>query len=144
MHATNQIEGHRPGAIKALVVLKAISGLAAVATGVFLIAVNADSDQAADIGLGAGVLVIGLVTVLLAVGLWMLRSWARKAALVLAPVFILASIAGVIGSGGRDPGTYISIVAEIFTLYVLLNAKWKRLYIEGRDTSNPRVAMPNA
>ena len=114
----------RPGALVAVVVLNVVNALFGLVTSTFLL-----SSGAPD------VLVVGLIitticvlSLIFSVGLWMLRRWARLMAIVVSVPFLLLAVFGIFASGGRDPGTYLSVVTCLVTLSVLFQPRIKQLF----------------
>ena len=99
--------GEKPGGIVVLAVLYIIEGLFGIAYGAMMIGGGGMLGFAGLgiagsllIGMGAIVLIIGLIDFAVAYGLWNLRSWARTAAIIFA----------IIGLLGFPIGTIISII----------------------------------
>jgi len=105
-----------------MVALRVINILLGLLTGFFL----TTSDDLRVIGIV--ITTISLLGLIFTVGLWMLRRWARLLTLALIVVTLPFSIFGIVMSGGRDPGTYLGVVTELFTLYVLFQPTIKRLF----------------
>ena len=114
----------RPGALVAVVVLTVVNALFGLITSTFLL-----GSGAPDV-LITGVLIttLSVLSLIFAVGLWMLRRWARLLAIVISIPFLLLSIFGIFASGGRDPGTYLSVVTCLITLVVLFQPHIKRRF----------------
>lgn len=126
---------HRPGAIVALVVLRAIDGLFGLLTATLLLlsglgqgAIGAAGGMTIPPAIPLAIITLSLLELLSAVGLWMLRRWARLLALVTSPPFLLLSAFGIVASAGRDPGTYLGVVVGLLTLSVLLQPRLKPLF----------------
>ncbi len=126
----------RPGVIVALVVLKVINGLFGILTASMLLLSHIGQGEirvAAPVGtipvaVPIAIMVLSLLDLLGAVGLWMLRRWARLLAIAVAPPFGLLAAFGIVASGGRDPGTYLTVVVALLTLFVLLQPRIKHLF----------------
>jgi len=126
---------HRPAPIVAIVVLRAIDGLFGLLTASLLLL--SDLGQGA-IEMAGGmilppviplvILTLSLLELLSAVGLWMLRRWARLLAIMMSPPFLVLSAFGIFASGGRDPGTYLGVGVGLATLYWLLQPRLKALF----------------
>ncbi|KAA0009146.1 MAG: hypothetical protein FE036_01105 [Thermoplasmata archaeon] len=99
--------GEKPGGIVVLAVLYIIEGLFGIAYGAMMIGgggmlgfTGLGIAGSLLIGMGAIVLIIGLIDFAVAYGLWNLQSWARTAAIIFA----------IIGLLGFPIGTIISII----------------------------------
>jgi uncharacterized membrane protein (DUF2068 family) len=114
----------RPGAIVAMVVLQVINALFGLITATFLL-----SSGAPDVlVVGIFITTFCVLSLIFAVGLWMLRRWARLMALAVSIPFLLLAIFGHVASGARDPGTYLTVVACLVTLAVLFQPRIKQLF----------------
>lgn len=126
----------RPGALVAVVVLKVINGLFGLLTASLLLLSHISQGEirvAALVGtipvaVPIAIMALSLLELLGAVGLWMLRRWARLLAITVAPPFGLLAAFGIVASGGRDPGTYLTVVVALLTLSVLLQPRIKHLF----------------
>ena len=126
----------RPGIIVALVVLKVINGLFGILTASMLLLSRIGQGEirvAAIVGtipvaVPLAIMALSLLELLGAAGLWMLRRWARLLAIAVAPPFGLLAAFGIVASGGRDPGTYLTVVVALLTLSVLVQPRIKHLY----------------
>ncbi len=114
----------RPGALVAVVMLTVVNALFGLITSTFLL-----GSGAPDV-LIPGVLIttLSVLSLIFAVGLWMLRRWARLMAILVSVPFLLLSIFGIFASGGRDPGTYLGVVTCLVTLVVLFQPHIKRRF----------------
>ncbi len=118
------IQTTRPGMIVALVILNAASALFGLLMAFFLLSSGFPPLQAT----GTVLTTVSIFSVIFAVGIWMLRRWARLLMLGLSIVNVPFSLFGILASGGRDPGTYLTLVTAIFSLYVLFQSPIKRLF----------------
>ena len=114
----------RPGAIVAVVVLQVINALFGLITATFLLSGGAPD----ALVVGIFITTFCVLSLIFAVGLWMLRRWARLMALAVSIPFLLLAIFGIFASGGRDPGTYLTVLACLITLYVLIQPRIKQLF----------------
>lgn len=125
----------RPGMIVAIVVLNAIDGLFGTLTAALLL-LTAISQGEIRVATGSGlplaipvaIMALSLLELVSAVGLWMLRRWARLLAIGVALPFTPLAAFGIVASGGRDPGTYLGVVTGLLTLYVLFQPRIKPLF----------------
>ena len=130
MDAQPLAQARRPGTLVALVVLKVLNGLFGILTASLLLLSGLGSGAAA-LGLGAVVpaliMAFSLLDLFGAVGLWMLRRWARLLSLAVALLFTPLSAIGIVASGGRDPGTYLGVATGLLALAVLTRPSIVRL-----------------
>lgn len=121
---TQSVQVKRPGVIVVLVVLRVLNALFGLLTAFLLL-----SSRAPDVlVVGTAIASLSILSLIFTVGLWMLRRWARLLTIGLAMVGLPLSIFGIVASGGRDPGTYLGVIQELFTLYVLFQPRIKHLF----------------
>ena len=124
MNTQSALQAKRPGLIVIMVVLRVVNALFGLLTAFLLL-----SSGAPDVlVVGTMVASLSILNLIFTVGLWMLRRWARLLTIGLAIVGLPLAIFGIIASGGRDPGTYLGVVQELFTLYVLFLPRIKPLF----------------
>lgn len=117
-------QAKRPGLVIVVVALYLINMLFGLFTGILLIT----SGDPGVLPLGATVLTIAVLELIFSIGLWMLRRWARWMAIVSSILVIPISIIGILMSGGRDPGTYLGIVAAVVALVGLFQPQIRPLF----------------
>lgn len=103
----------RPKSITVVVILNAINSMLMLVAGYFL--------SADGLKVGTIFLSFGILTIISLVGVWMMRYWAWFLLIIMSVLGIPLSIYGIVGSGGSDPGTYLSGILAIYTLYALLS-----------------------
>ena len=108
----------RPIGVTIIAILSFLAGLVGIAGGLGLMALGAIAGGAGAGVLGAltavvgGVLLlIGLITLAVAIGLWRMRTWAWWVALIVNVISIVISIAG---------GTYISLIFPVIIVLYLI------------------------
>ena len=112
----------RPGSFVVMIALRVLNSLVSMFTGAMLM-------TSPDVALAGGVvLTLSILSLLLAVGLWLLRPWARRLTFGLIVLTLPLGVLGVVMSGGRDPSTYLGIVGDAFTFYLLLQPRIKQLF----------------
>jgi hypothetical protein len=114
----------RPGLVMAIVALYLINALFGLFTGILLMS----SGDPGVLPIGATVITIAVLEIIFSIGLWMHRRWARWMAIVISILVIPISILGILMSGGRDPGTYLGLVAAVATLIVLFQPQIRPLF----------------
>ncbi len=122
----------RPGTLVAIIVLIGINGLFGILTATLLLlsglgqgAIAAAGGLTLPLAIPLLIIALSLLALLSAVGLWMLRCWARLLAIAVALPFGLLAVFGIVASGGRDPGTYLTVVVALLTPAVLSQARIK-------------------
>ena len=124
MSTQSVLQAKRPGMVVVMVVLRVVNALFGLLTAFMLL-----SSGASDVlVIGTVVATLSILSLIFTVGLWMLRRWARLLTIGLAIVGLPLAIFGIVASGGRDPGTYLGVVQEVFTLYVLFHPRIKHLF----------------
>lgn len=118
------VQTQRPGLLVAMVVLRVVSELFGLLTAVLLLA----SGKPDGLVIGSVLTTIAVLLLFLAIGLWMLRRWARLLVLASMVVMLPLGLVGIVMSGGRDPSTYLGLVTDIFTIYVLFQPHIKRRF----------------
>ena len=126
----------RPGALVAVVVLNVVNGLFGILTASLLLLTHISQGEirvaaivpTIPIAVPFAILAFSLLELLSTAGLWMLRRWARRLAIAVAPPFGLLALFGIVASGGRDPGTYLTVVVALLTLAVLFQPRIKHLF----------------
>jgi hypothetical protein len=58
----------------------------------------------------------------------MFRRWARWMAIIVSIAVIPMSVFGIVMSGGRDPGTYLGLVAAAMALFGLFQPRIQQLF----------------
>ena len=109
----------RPGIVTAIVILDVVTVVFAVPTA-FLLLMSGESGLAIPAIL---IITSSALKLIYAVGLWMLRRWARVMAIVVSALLVPFSIFGIVNSGGRDPGTFLGLVVAGLTLYALVQVR---------------------
>ena len=124
MNTQSALQAKRPGLIVVMVVLRVLNALFGLLTAFLLL-----SSRAPDVVvIGTVVASFSILSLIFTVGLWMLRRWARLLTIGLAIVGLPLAIFGIVASGGRDPGTYLGVVQDLFTLYVLFHPRIRHLF----------------
>jgi len=125
----------RPGLLVTIVVLNSINGLFGILTATLLLLSSLGQGAIAGAGgltippaIPLIIITLSLLAMLSAVGLWMLRRWARLLALAVSLPFGLLALFGIVASGGRDPGTYLGVVVALLTPAVLVQARIRGLF----------------
>jgi hypothetical protein len=126
----------RPAGVSVVVVLVVLNGLASVATGVlfFFAGGSADVDTTATKGtlvtLGVIYLVIGLVYLSVARGLWNGSNGARTLANVVTVLRLLASVwVAVVGTSAQRTEAVITGIIAILILTALNSARAKAFFL---------------
>lgn len=110
-----------------------VGGFAVLAGG--LLDVNAPANQFSAEGVsGLALIVVGLIfmligvaQVILGVGLWQFRGWARTLGIVLETITLLGAIGGLF-TGALTAGSVITIVISGSILFYLLNPHVRKLF----------------
>lgn len=118
------VQAKRPGMIVAMVILNVASALFGLLTAFFLLSSGRPEHQVT----GTVLTTVSILSLIFAVGIWMLRRWARLLMIGLSIITLPLALFGIVASGGRDPGTYLTLVTGIFSLYVLFQSHIKRLF----------------
>jgi hypothetical protein len=117
-------QAKRPGLVIVVVALYLINMLFGLFTGILLIT----SGDPGVLPIGATVITIAVLELIFSIGLWMLRRWARWMAIIISILVIPIGIIGILMSGGRDPGTYLGIVAAVVALVGLFQPQIRSLF----------------
>lgn len=136
MDAPMMPQRDHPGTLVAIVVLNGINGLFGIVTATLLLLTSLGQGSIAVAGgmilppaIPLVIIAFSLLELLGAVGLWMFRRWARLLMIAVALPFGLLALFGIVASGGRDPGTYLTVAVALLTPAVLVQAR-----IRGRFT----------
>ena len=118
------LQTKRPGLVTAIIALYLVNALFGLFTGILLVT----SGDPGIPAIGATIITISVLQVIFSIGLCMLRRWARWMAIIMSILVIPMSIFGILMSGGRDPGTYLGIVAAVVTLVGLFQPRIRPLF----------------
>jgi hypothetical protein len=117
-------QAKRPGLVMVIVGLYLVNSLFGLFTGTLLISGGSPS----VLPIGATIITIAVLELIFSIGLWMFRRWARWMAIIISILVIPMSIFGILMSGGRDPGTYLGVVAAVVTLAGLFQPRIRQLF----------------
>jgi uncharacterized membrane protein (DUF2068 family) len=122
MQTSPTVATKRPGSFIVMILLRALNGFFGMFTGALLL-------TSSDVALMGGVVLsLSILSLLLIVGLWVLQPWARRLTIGLIALTLPMGVLGIFMSGGRDPGTYLGIIGDSYTLYLLFQPRIKQLF----------------
>jgi uncharacterized membrane protein (DUF2068 family) len=130
---------HRPTGITILAVLEVIGGLALLLGGAGSLAGGAIIGSGGLAGLGAVLLILGLVSFAVAYGLWTGRGWAWTVALILSIISVI--INGVSIAFGNY-GSIVGLIIALIIIYYLTRPHVKAFFGKGGTTMPPPSSSP--
>jgi len=119
----------RPTGVTILTVLYAIESLMLILGGVAMMGFLGSifGEMGAFLGalLGAPLILIGIIGLIITLGLWKGRGWARIIAIIFAILSLLANLAGAIG---LNPVSIIGLLVNLLILWYLFQPQVKAFY----------------
>lgn len=131
---------NRPIGVTILAVLQLISGIFASLGGLYILFFrsaifqrtseleNSAQSRTSIALFGGFLLIVGLIGLLLAYGLFTLKTWAWLTALVLNGLSILSSISAILFNQNRRGGDILGLIIAVVIVYYLLQPEVKRAF----------------
>jgi hypothetical protein len=130
----NVSTARRPFAITILAILMFISAVIEIIGGLTSVIGNPPTGTASDVLLGWFPLVLGVITLILAWGLWTLKPWAYWGTLVVEIVNILIHFFGFLGLPKTHSALAVisgGVISIIIVIYLLVDRNVRRAFQAG-------------
>jgi hypothetical protein len=130
----NVSTARRPFAITILAILMFISAVIEIIGGLTSVIGNTPTGTASDVLLGWFPLVLGVITLILAWGLWTLKPWAYWGTLVVEIVNILIHFFGFLGLPKTHSALAVisgGVISIIIVIYLLVDRNVRRAFQAG-------------
>jgi len=130
----NVSTARRPFAITILAILMFISAVIEIIGGLTSVIGNTPTGTASDVLLGWFPLVLGVITLILAWGLWTIKPWAYWGTLVVEIVNILIHFFGFLGLPKTHSALAVisgGVISIIIVIYLLVDRNVRRAFQAG-------------